>query len=80
VSSLSKVNQNISATCLNSGREEKGVKLIAVSKTWPSENLLPLINLGHTSFGENKLQELEEKAPVLPSSLQWHFIGGIQRN
>lgn len=56
------------------------VKLIAVSKTKPIEDILELYNFGHKAFGENKPQELRDKEPLMPKDIQWHFIGHLQRN
>jgi hypothetical protein len=60
--------------------QEKGVSLIAVSKTKPIEDILELYNLGHRYFGENYVQELVEKAAALPKDIRWHFIGHLQTN
>lgn len=79
-SPLDQVQTEIQRACEKSGRDIQDVRLIAVSKTWPAEKLNPLIDQGQLAFGENKLQELEVKAPALPSRLEWHFIGGLQRN
>jgi PLP dependent protein len=58
----------------------KPVDLLVVSKTWPIELVRELVDAGQLLFGENRLQEGEEKIPALPSELEWHFIGGLQRN
>lgn len=58
----------------------KDIVVVAVSKTKPNENILEAYNLGHKSFGENKVQELIEKHNALPNDIQWHFIGHLQRN
>lgn len=57
-----------------------GAQLIAVSKTKPKEDLLQAYNIGQRAFGENKVQELTEKAEALPKDIQWHMIGHLQRN
>ncbi|MBK6936057.1 MAG: YggS family pyridoxal phosphate-dependent enzyme [Chitinophagaceae bacterium] len=54
--------------------------LIAVSKTKPVEDILELYHLGQRDFGENYVQELAEKAAVLPNDIRWHFIGHLQSN
>jgi len=77
---LHTVQAQIKAACINAGRALNEVQLIAVSKTWPAEKLSPLIEADQFVFGENKLQELEIKAPALPAHLEWHYIGGLQRN
>jgi len=55
-------------------------RLIAVSKTYPSETILEAYNSGQTDFGENKVQELMSKYEVLPKEIRWHLIGHLQSN
>ncbi|HEY0978167.1 MAG TPA: YggS family pyridoxal phosphate-dependent enzyme [Flavobacteriales bacterium] len=57
-----------------------GVKLVAVSKTRSVDEIRALYDLGQRAFGENYPQELREKAPQLPSDIEWHFIGHLQRS
>jgi pyridoxal phosphate enzyme (YggS family) len=54
--------------------------LVAVSKTKPLEDLQDLYNLGQRDFGENYVQELVDKATVLPKDIRWHFLGHLQSN
>ena len=54
--------------------------LVAVSKTKPVENLLEAYKAGQRDFGENKVQELVDKASKLPQNIRWHMIGHLQRN
>ena len=59
------------------------VKIIAVSKTFPINEILPLINHGHIHFGENKVQEAIEKWQEIKKEfnhLQLHMIGKLQTN
>jgi len=56
------------------------VKLVAVSKTKPEEDILKLYGAGHKVFGENKVQELSIKHENLPKDIEWHFIGHLQTN
>ena len=51
-------------------------KLIAVTKTHPAEDILPLRNLGVTDIGENRVQELEEKLPALDKAVELALIDG----
>jgi PLP dependent protein len=60
--------------------DRHGASLAAVSKTHPVEAIHELYNLGHRDFGENRVQELAEKAPQLPPDIRWHLIGHLQRN
>ncbi|MFZ5429957.1 MAG: YggS family pyridoxal phosphate-dependent enzyme [Bacteroidota bacterium] len=57
-----------------------GVKLAAVSKTHPVEDIMEAYATGHRCFAENKAQELSAKQPLLPSDIEWHFIGHMQTN
>jgi PLP dependent protein len=59
---------------------EQAVTLVAVSKLKPVEDLKTLYDLGHKHFGENYVQELCEKQEVLPTDINWHFIGHLQSN
>jgi pyridoxal phosphate enzyme (YggS family) len=56
------------------------VRLIAVSKTKPVDDLRALYDLGQKDFGENYVQELVDKYQALPKDIQWHFIGHLQTN
>ncbi|MFM2135304.1 MAG: hypothetical protein RL021_704 [Bacteroidota bacterium] len=55
-------------------------RLIAVSKTQPNDRILTAYEAGQRDFGENYVQELAEKQPMLPSDIRWHFIGHLQSN
>lgn len=57
-----------------------GVKLIAVSKTKPVEDIRQAFEGGQRVFGENKVQELAGKYEALPKEIEWHFIGHLQTN
>lgn len=54
--------------------------LVAVSKTKPVEDIQALYDLGHRDFGENYVQELTEKQALLPTDINWHYIGHLQSN
>ncbi|GAB1450357.1 YggS family pyridoxal phosphate-dependent enzyme [Draconibacterium sp.] len=56
------------------------VRLVAVSKTKPNEDILEVYHAGHKIFGENKAQELVQKYEQLPKDIEWHFIGHPQTN
>lgn len=56
------------------------VQLVAVTKTRPVETLKEAYSLGLRDFGENRVQELIEKHPQLPSDVRWHQIGHLQTN
>ena len=56
------------------------VKLVAVSKTYPTEIILEAYQAGQKVFGENKALELRDKYELLPKDIEWHFIGHLQTN
>ena len=56
------------------------VTLIAVSKTKPVSDIEEAYTTGIRDYGENKVQELDEKYPVLPKDIKWHLIGHLQTN
>ena len=53
----------------------ESVKLIAVSKTKPVNDILDAYNNGQRRFGENRVKELLSKKDLLPTDIEWHFIG-----
>ena len=62
---------------------DKLPKIIAVSKTFPIENILPLIDHGHLHYGENKVQEALDKWTDIKNqnnNIKLHLIGGLQSN
>lgn len=72
--------ERVRAACLRSGRSADEVTLIAVSKTKPVALLTEAYQAGARDFGENKVQEMMDKIPVLPDDISWHMIGHLQRN
>ncbi|OCX51498.1 YggS family pyridoxal phosphate enzyme [Mucilaginibacter sp. PPCGB 2223] len=65
---------------LNAETGRVGVKLVAVSKTKPVEDIEEAYAAGQRIFGENQVQELVEKHEKLPKDIQWHLIGHLQTN
>jgi len=58
----------------------QNVKLVAVSKTKPNEDIMEAYEGGYRIFGENKPQELTRKYDELPKDIEWHMIGHLQSN
>lgn len=58
----------------------EGVRLVAVSKTKPNEDIMVAYKVGQRIFGENKVQDLIQKYEELPKDIEWHFIGHPQTN
>jgi len=77
----------ISKRCMQaaaaSGRDAADVTLVAVSKTFGPEEVLPVLEAGHRVFGENRVQEAQGKWPQLRarySDVELHLIGPLQSN
>ncbi|MFO1539660.1 MAG: YggS family pyridoxal phosphate-dependent enzyme, partial [Chloroflexota bacterium] len=73
------VRDRIAAACARVGRDPSAVTLVAVSKTVPAERLRAAIAAGIVVLGENRVQEAEEKVPLLPPA-EWHLVGRLQSN
>ena len=58
----------------------ENVKLVAISKTKPNEDLMEAYEAGQRIFGENKIQEMTDKWEELPKDIEWHMVGHVQRN
>jgi pyridoxal phosphate enzyme (YggS family) len=56
------------------------ITLVVVSKTHGPEKIMEVYNAGGRIFGENKVQELISKQPLLPQNIEWHLIGHLQSN
>lgn len=77
---ISQINGRIEQTC-KAQAISKPIRLVAVSKLKPATDILALHeNPRHLHFGENYLQELVQKSRLLPKTIRWHFIGGLQSN
>ena len=78
---LHAVRARIDAAARAAGRDPATVGLLAVSKTWPADDVRALAALGQRDFGENRAQELAGKAAELADvDVRWHFVGQLQRN
>lgn len=83
IDNLKKVEKNIEEAALRSGRKRDDITLLAVSKNHSLDDLKILRKAGVKIFGENRVQELQEKDEKLKSEgiiQDWHFIGHLQRN
>lgn len=80
-SRLKHVKDQISEAAVACGRDPETVKLVAVSKTVPTDRILAAIKAGVTDLGENYIQEAREKIEALrEENVSWHFIGHLQSN
>lgn len=80
---LADVETRIASAAKSVGRAPTDVTLIAVSKTYDADAILPAIEAGHVTFGENRVQEAQKKWPALKEQfpdLKLHLIGPLQSN
>ncbi|MDO4734957.1 MAG: YggS family pyridoxal phosphate-dependent enzyme [Lachnospiraceae bacterium] len=77
---IKNVETRIQKACERVGRKREEVTLICVTKTMPVEDLREAYDAGQRSFGENRVQEINDKFPQLPEDIQWHMIGHLQTN
>jgi pyridoxal phosphate enzyme (YggS family) len=72
---------NVKQICIETGRNFNDIIIVAVSKTFPVEDIRALNEIGHIHFGENKVQELKEKyQSLLDTNIKWHLVGHLQTN
>lgn len=81
---LAQVEENIAAACRHAGRTRESVQLMAVSKTHPATAIAEAVAAGVTLFGENRVQEFQQKAQELEQlgirNAEVHLIGHLQSN
>jgi pyridoxal phosphate enzyme (YggS family) len=80
---LDEVRQRIAKAAADASRDASSVTLLAVSKTFPAEDVRAAFNAGQRAFGENYVQEAVAKITGLAdlrSEIEWHFIGPLQSN
>ena len=92
VENLADIKNHIAAAAKRRERDPASIKLIAVSKTKPVEQILEAVSAGQLIFGENYAQELRDKSKQISENLdtyalthlrtavEWHFIGHLQKN
>ncbi|WP_108814415.1 YggS family pyridoxal phosphate-dependent enzyme [Loktanella sp. Alg231-35] len=81
--SLAEIQTRCAAACDNAGRDVTEINLIAVSKVQPNERVESILDEGHRSFGENKVQEAAGKWPAFRErydGIKLHLIGPLQTN
>ncbi len=80
---LDEIRSQIAKTAKTSGRKASEVTLVAISKTHDGAAIRPLLEAGHRAFGENRVQEAQEKWPALMSDFpetELHLVGQLQSN
>ena len=78
---LAELSAELAELATEAGRSPEEIKLIAVSKTHPSELIAEAFQAGQVRFGENRVQEASEKIERLQNpGIEWHLIGHLQKN
>lgn len=78
---INSIRYRIEGAAKACGRSKNPPRLVAVSKLHPPSSIMAAhVDAGQDHFGENYVQELVDKAKVLPESIKWHFVGGLQSN
>jgi PLP dependent protein len=80
---LAQVQSRIAAAAAAAKRDPASVHLVAVTKTFGAEDILPVLETGHRRFGENRVQEAKGKWPALRErfpGVELHLIGPLQSN
>lgn len=77
---IADVRGRVRAAAERSGRSGGDVTLVAVTKSFPADVVVAAADAGVIDLGENRAQELKEKAVAVPRDLRWHFIGHLQTN
>jgi PLP dependent protein len=82
-SRLAQVRQEMESACVEAGRTPDSVCLIAISKTFAADAILPVLHEGQRVFGENRVQEARAKWPALRDrfpDVELHLVGSLQSN
>jgi len=77
---IEQIRARIENACRRSDRDPQTVRLIAVSKVKPAEDIEQAYRAGQLIFGESYVQEFRDKAPLVNEAVEWHYIGGLQSN
>lgn len=77
---IATIQEKIAIAATISNRSPEDIKLVAVSKRFPVTAIQEAYAAGQTLFGENYIQEVQQKSPKLPEQVRFHFIGHLQTN
>ncbi len=77
---IAQIQKRIAIVCQKCGRDPAKVRLIAVSKKKPAEDIDAAIAAGQTLLGESYVQECVAKLEEVQAEAEWHFIGALQSN
>lgn len=77
---LTSLQERIARACSRSGRPPDSVRLLPVTKGFPSATVVQAMRLGLTEFGESRVQEAETKIAAVEPRPRWHLVGHLQSN
>jgi pyridoxal phosphate enzyme (YggS family) len=77
---IKELRRSIHDEAINSSHHAAGITLVIVTKTVPPEKVREAYDAGERDFGENRVQEWQEKKDQLPADVRWHLIGHLQTN
>jgi hypothetical protein len=77
---IAQIREQIANTCRKCGRDPGEVRLVAVSKKKPAEDIEAAVTAGQKLFGESYVQECVAKFDEVKADAEWHFIGALQSN
>ncbi len=77
---IEQIQSEIQKARLKSPRPQEEVTLVAVTKTRTPEEIAQVVASGQLILGENRVQELRDKYPLVSPAAQWHLIGHLQHN
>ena len=77
---IKSIRQRIENVCEQCGRDPESVTLVAISKMKPADDIRTAYECGQVHFGENRVQEWEDKVEAIEEPVQWHMVGNLQTN
>ena len=80
ISRYENLKERVAKACDVCGRRPDDIRIIVVTKTHPAETLQQVIEAGIRDIGENRVQEIEQKVPLLKGAYEMHLIGHLQTN
>ncbi|HOJ80850.1 MAG TPA: YggS family pyridoxal phosphate-dependent enzyme [Clostridiales bacterium] len=80
IKNIDELRSRVAAAAARAGRDPAGIKIVAVTKTVEPGRIMTAYQCGITDFGENRVQELVQKADIMNVECKWHMIGHLQTN
>jgi len=77
---IQSLHRSMASIAAGVGRDPEDVRLVIVTKTVPVPKIREAYDAGERDFGENRVQEWQDKHPLLPDDVRWHLIGHLQTN